>query len=135
MSRPRDARQAVADLNGAVLGGREIEVRFDRDTSKGGGKGSAKGGKGRGASSFGGVNVYVGNLSWNVAWQDLKDHMRQAGEVSNAEVFTEGGAKGGRSKGCGLVTYYDDRDAQRAIDTLNDTELDGRLIFVREDRE
>jgi RNA recognition motif-containing protein len=25
--------------------------------------------------------VFVGNLSWGVAWQDLKDHMKQCGEV------------------------------------------------------
>lgn len=31
--------------------------------------------------------VYVGNLGWGVAWQDLKDHMRQAGEVIRAEVY------------------------------------------------
>ena len=41
--------------------------------------------------------IYVGNLSWQVSWQDLKDHMRQAGEVIYADVMTEGG-KGGRSK-------------------------------------
>lgn len=27
------------------------------------------------------TRVYVGNLSWETEWQDLKDHMRQAGEV------------------------------------------------------
>jgi RNA recognition motif-containing protein len=31
--------------------------------------------------------VYVGNLDWGVEWQDLKDHMRQAGEVVYADVF------------------------------------------------
>lgn len=28
------------------------------------------------------TRVYVGNLSWETEWQDLKDHMRTAGEVS-----------------------------------------------------
>ena len=46
--------------------------------------------------------IYVGNLSWQVSWQDLKDHMRQAGEVIYADVMTEGGKGsqqgGGRSK-------------------------------------
>lgn len=27
------------------------------------------------------TRVYVGNLSWETEWQDLKDHMRAAGEV------------------------------------------------------
>jgi RNA recognition motif-containing protein len=77
--------------------------------------------------------VYVGNLSWDVAWQDLKDHMRQVGDVLFAEVMTE--ANTGRSKGCGIVEFHTSEDAQRAIRTLNDTELKGRMIFVREDRE
>jgi RNA recognition motif-containing protein len=42
---------------------------------------------------------------------------------------------GGRSKGCGLVEYSTPDEAQHAIETLNDTELSGRKIFVREDRE
>jgi RNA recognition motif-containing protein len=80
-----------------------------------------------------GRRVYVGNLSWDVAWQDLKDHMRQVGDVLFAEVMTDGNT--GRSKGCGIVEFHTSQDAQRAIRTLNDTELKGRLIFVREDRE
>ena len=30
--------------------------------------------------------VYVNNLSWSVRWQDLKDHMRDAGHGTRAEV-------------------------------------------------
>lgn len=41
----------------------------------------------------------------------------------------------GRSKGCGIVEYRTAMEAQTAINTLLDTELKGRLIFVREDRE
>ena len=41
----------------------------------------------------------------------------------------------GRSKGCGIVEYRTPAEAQEAINTLLDTELKGRLIFVREDRE
>lgn len=79
-----------------------------------------------------GRRVYIGNLSWGVSWQDLKDHMREAGEVTRADIMT--GADG-RSKGCGIVEYENDEDAKKAVLTLNDTELNGRQIFVREDRE
>ena len=41
----------------------------------------------------------------------------------------------GRSKGCGLVEYASPEEAATAIAELNNTELEGRLIFVREDRE
>ena len=33
------------------------------------------------------TRVYVGNLSWETEWQDLKDHMRSAGEVGNIFTF------------------------------------------------
>ncbi|GMH60999.1 hypothetical protein TrRE_jg11760, partial [Triparma retinervis] len=79
-----------------------------------------------------GCRVYVGNLAWDVAWQDLKDHMRQAGDVTFAEVMQEAD---GRSKGCGIVEFANNGAAQQAISTLNDSDLKGRMIFVREDRE
>lgn len=79
-----------------------------------------------------GRHVYVGNLSWDVAWQDLKDHMKAAGNVLRADVMTE---SNGRSKGCGIVEYSTVEEAREAIATLNDTTLMNRLIFVREDRE
>ncbi|CAM9195112.1 unnamed protein product, partial [Sphacelaria rigidula] len=78
------------------------------------------------------TRVYVGNLSWETEWQDLKDHMRSAGEVVRADVMRDAS---GRSKGCGIVEYRTPMEAQTAITTLLDTELKGRLIFVREDRE
>ena len=81
----------------------------------------------------GGASVYVGNISWEVSWQDLKDHFRQAGDVLHADVMMEAGT--GRSKGCGIVTFGSARDAAKAINTLRDTEIKGRPIFVREDRE
>lgn len=80
----------------------------------------------------GGKRVYVGNLSWDTRWQGLKDHMRDAGEVVHAEVFTEAS---GRSAGCGIVEFQTPDAAGNAITTLNDSVLDGRTIFVRADRE
>ncbi|CBN75775.1 conserved unknown protein [Ectocarpus siliculosus] len=85
-----------------------------------------------GVMTTGITRVYVGNLSWETEWQDLKDHMRTAGEVVRADVMRDAS---GRSKGCGIVEYRTPAEAQEAINTLLDTELKGRLIFVREDRE
>ncbi|KAK2194954.1 bifunctional RNA-binding domain superfamily/Nucleotide-binding alpha-beta plait domain superfamily/RNA recognition motif domain [Babesia duncani] len=86
--------------------------------------------------------VYVGNLSWKVRWQDLKDHMRQAGEVVRANIIED---FEGKSKGCGIVEFANEEDAAKAIAELNDTMIFGaffnlfmhadRPIFVREDRE
>jgi RNA recognition motif-containing protein len=79
-----------------------------------------------------GCKLYVNNLPWTVSWQGLKDHFRSAGNVVRADVFT--GADG-RSKGCGIVEFSTPEEAAHAIQTLNDTMLNDRKIFVREDRE
>ena len=77
--------------------------------------------------------LYVHNLSWRVSWQDLKDHFRQAGDVIHTKILTEG--PGGRSKGCGIVEMDTVDSAANAIEMLNDTDLQGRNILIREDRE
>jgi len=76
--------------------------------------------------------VYVGNLSWDVMWQDLKDHMKEAGTVIRADVMM---GEDGRSKGCGIVEYSSVDEANNAILRLHNSNLKGRLIFVREDRD
>jgi RNA recognition motif-containing protein len=119
-----EAQKAVAELNNTELMGRQIFVREDREANNAGGGGGGQDGQSK--------RVYVGNLSWDVAWQDLKDHMRTAGDVQYAEVMTD---HDGRSKGCGIVEFTTADGAKEAIEKLTDTELKGRMIFVREDRE
>jgi RNA recognition motif-containing protein len=136
------AKQAVLTLNDKELNGRQIFVREDREgrpsTTGGGGNTRNSGSVGGGGHRFSvgekaqSRRVYVGNLSWDVNWPILKDHMKQAGEVVHAEVVSE---HSGRSKGCGIVEYSTEDEAQVAISTLTHSELNGRTIFVREDRE
>jgi len=76
--------------------------------------------------------IYVGNLAWSTTWQVLKDYFKSAGSVKYAEVLT---GPDGRSKGCGIVEFEQPEEAARAIRELNDTDLGGRRIYVREDRE
>ncbi|OAV87003.1 hypothetical protein PTTG_05122 [Puccinia triticina 1-1 BBBD Race 1] len=76
--------------------------------------------------------VYVGNLPYAVGWRELKDFMREAGEVSFAEVLM---GNDGRSKGCGVVEFSTGEAAQKAITELSDRPLLGRPVFIREDRE
>lgn len=73
--------------------------------------------------------IFVGNLSYETSWQDLKDFMRQAGEVVHADVLINAM---GRSKGCGVVEFASADDAKKAMETLNDKELMGRPVFIRE---
>ena len=127
-----EARQAIRELNDSDLRGRPIFVREDREEKPGNIKGKQTKQSFISNSSDVGNTVYVGNLSFDVTWQDLKDHMRQSGDVVRADVMQD---DSGKSKGCGLVEFSSSKDALRAIRQLNDTELRGRPIFIREDRE
>lgn len=125
---PHEAQSAIASMNDTELDGRLIFVREDRETGGGGGNAPPNGSV---SGSTNGSVVYVGNLSWQVKWQDLKDHFKQVGHVLHADIMED---HNGRSKGCGLVEFSTPDEAQAAISDLSDTELMGRLIFVREDR-
>ena len=76
--------------------------------------------------------IFVGNLSWDTNKEGLRTYMETAGKVNNCDILLD---HLGRSKGGAIVEFESVDMAQTAIDKLNDTTLDGRLIFVREDRE
>jgi len=78
------------------------------------------------------MNIYVGNLSWNLKDQDLQNLFSDHGEVSSAKIVLDKFTN--RSKGFGFVEMADDAEAQAAIDALNGTEVDGRNIVVNESR-
>jgi hypothetical protein len=61
----------------------------------------------------------------------LWDHMSSVGTVVDAHVKMDGAT--GRSRGQGIVTYRSSDDANEAVRTLHDTDLDGRLILVKLD--
>lgn len=73
--------------------------------------------------------MFVNNLSYDSTWKTLKDHFRKAGEVVRADVFED---DRGRSRGIGIVEFKYSGDAARAIKDLNNSTLDGRVIYVRE---
>jgi RNA recognition motif-containing protein len=104
--------------------------------------------------------VYVGNLAYEVTWQDLKDHMKAAGLVVRADVLMDeptGRSKVGiigvvsvvslyncvyycdnvfsfyvlSYKGCGIVEFATYGACQDAINRMHNSELHGRPIFVR----
>jgi RNA recognition motif-containing protein len=78
------------------------------------------------------MNIYVGNLSWNLKDQDLSNLFATHGEVSSAKIVTDKFTN--RSKGFGFVEMPNDDQAQAAIAALNGTEVDGRNIVVHESR-
>jgi len=72
--------------------------------------------------------VYVGNVSWSSTSDRIKEHMSAAGEVVSVEIPTR---KNGRSLGFAIVEYVTGDEADLAISTLNDTEVDERKLNVR----
>lgn len=78
------------------------------------------------------MNIYVGNLSWNLKDQDLSNLFAAHGEVASAKIVTDKFTN--RSKGFGFVEMPNDDQAQAAIAALNGTEVDGRNIVVNESR-
>lgn len=78
------------------------------------------------------MNIYVGNLSWNLKDQDLSNLFAAHGEVSSAKIVNDKFTN--RSKGFGFVEMPNDEQAQAAIAALNGSEVDGRNIVVNESR-
>lgn len=78
------------------------------------------------------MNIYVSNLSFQVSDNDLRELFSSYGTVDSAKVIND--RMTGRSRGFGFVEMADNREAQKAIDELNDTEFDGKVISVNEAR-
>ena len=74
------------------------------------------------------MNIYVGNLSYDVTEGDLKEAFEVFGEVETVRVLKDNDT--GRSKGFGFVEMPNNADAQSAIDDLNEKEMKGRTIKV-----
>ena len=78
------------------------------------------------------MNIYVGNMSYEVSEADLKEAFEGFGEVDTVKVLKD--KYTGRSKGVGFVEMSNNADAQSAIDGLNDKELKGRALKVNKAR-
>lgn len=75
-------------------------------------------------------NIYVGNLSFQVTSDDLRDLFAQYGQVSSASVVMDRDT--GRSRGFGFVEM--DNGGDDAISALNGKEHEGRDLTVNEAR-
>ena len=108
------AEQAIADLNGMEMGGRQIAVSLPLP----------QGVKRKRTSR---QKLYVGNLSFYTVPDTLRDLFSEFGEVHDC-YMPEDPERGG-SRGFGFVTM-DKEAAQAAIDATDGCELDGRIIRV-----
>ena len=78
------------------------------------------------------MNIYVGNLSYEVTEEELKATFEAFGKVENINIITD--KYSGQSKGFGFVEMSAKDEGNAAIEGLNDTELKGRTLKVNEAR-
>ncbi|XP_014250963.1 serine-arginine protein 55 isoform X4 [Cimex lectularius] len=143
----RDADDAVYELNGKELLGERVSVEKARGTPRGSDvwRGRAhqhpppprrrarnREPEFRSSDRYGpptrtDYRLIVENLSSRVSWQDLKDYMRQAGEVTYADAHKD-------RRNEGVVEFATLSDMKNALDKLDDTDLNGRRIKLVEDR-
>jgi cold-inducible RNA-binding protein len=76
------------------------------------------------------MNIFVAKLSFDTQSDSLQAAFEQFGEVTSASVITDKFT--GKSKGFGFVEMANDEEAKAAINGLDETELDGRTIVVKE---
>jgi len=78
------------------------------------------------------MNLFVAKLSSATTGQDLEELFGEYGEVVSAKVIFD--KETGNSKGYGFVEMKNDEEAQAAINALNETEVDGKQIVVKQAR-
>lgn len=76
------------------------------------------------------VNIYVGNLSYDMTDDSLKEVFEKFGEVLSAKIIIDRNT--GRSRGFGFVEMANNDDGQKAIEGLNGNDVMGRNIRVNE---
>jgi len=74
------------------------------------------------------TKLFVGNLSFNTTENDLQDAFAAHGTVVEANIMLDRAT--GRPRGFGFVTMGSPEEAQKAIDALHGSQLDGRALTV-----
>jgi len=78
------------------------------------------------------MNIYVGNMSYNATENDLRSAFETFGQIQSATIVKDKST--GSSKGFGFVEMLSKKEAQAAINGMNDQELKGRNLAVNEAR-
>ncbi|BFZ18466.1 hypothetical protein BsWGS_21505 [Bradybaena similaris] len=133
----RDAEDSVRQRDGYNYDGYTLRVEFPRGSGAprggfrgrggyggygGGGGGNTRGGPPSRRTQF---RVLVSGLPTSGSWQDLKDHMREAGDVCYADVFKDGS---------GVVEFLRKEDMKYAVRKLDDTKFrshEGEVAYIR----
>ena len=78
------------------------------------------------------MNIYVGNLSYEITDDEVKDLFSPHGEISSVSIIKD--KHSGQSKGFGFIEMPNQAEAEEAIKALNESELKGRNIKVNQAR-
>ena len=78
------------------------------------------------------MNIYVGNLSFNVSEENLRQAFEAFGQVSSATIIKD--KYSGQPRGFGFMEMPNRAEAQAAIENLNGKDLLGQQMNVNEAR-
>ena len=78
------------------------------------------------------MNIYVGNLSYGMSEDELRDAFGAFGEVSSVKILLD--RETGRSRGFGFVEMPNNSEAETAIAQLNGKDVGGRALRINEAR-
>ncbi|KAL9244929.1 hypothetical protein vseg_018643 [Gypsophila vaccaria] len=110
---PLHAEKAIELLNFTPINGKPIRIMYShRDPS---------------VRKSGAGNVFVKNLGKAIDNKALHDAFSPFGVILSCKVATD---PSGRSKGHGFIQYETTESAQKAIEKLNGTELNGKQLYV-----
>lgn len=79
-----------------------------------------------------GRKLYVGNLPYSAAEQDLQELFERVAPVESVTVMRDMAT--GRARGFGFVEMSTDEGAQKAITELHESQMGGRTLTVNEAR-
>lgn len=113
------ATKAIEKVNGMLLSDKKLFVgrfipRKEREKELG-----------EKAKKF--SNVYIKNLPDSVDDEKLRDMFEQHGPITSYKVMSD---ESGKSRGFGFVAFEDPDDAEKACDILNESEVDGKKLYV-----
>lgn len=132
---PRDADDAVYGRDGYDYDGYKLRVEFPKGAGggfrgrSGGGGGGGGGGRSRGGGRRSDYRVLVSGLPPTGSWQDLKDHMRDAGDVCFTDVYKDGTGV------CEFVRYEDMKYAIKKLDDSKFKSHEGETSYIRVKRD
>ena len=78
------------------------------------------------------MNLYVGNLSYEMSEENLRNEFAEYGEVKSAKIITDRDT--GRSRGFGFVEMNSDDEGKKAMEALAGKDCEGRQLVVNEAR-